>query len=386
MGRIQCRRIILFAVLFAAVAAGGSASGEDVGCFALLGRVIDGTGSPPIEDGVVLCEGGAITAVGRRENVPIPSDAVLLEASDATILPGFINTHVHSSGNRRVVAGWIRGGVTTVRDLGAHPHEWEGDASDLAGDATLPTILWAGPIVTVANGYPIVGNNFPSLAVTSEDHARRSVLRLIADGVDVVKIALALDPETPGCLPVEWIRAIVGTAHDAGLRVTAHINLATEARRALDGGVDELAHYLSIPGSAPWLPERMVEQGVAWVPTLAVANTTSAPELIEFLRGGGIVAMGDDAGYLLPTDGMPMEEIRAMRVVGMTPMEIIVASTANAAFVCQIDDRVGTLANGMVADILVVSGDPLADLEALDRPLWVLHEGQLVVNNVVRTD
>lgn len=356
---------------------------EEMSCIALLGRVIDGTGSDPIEDGVVLIEGEHIIAVGERQSIAIPTDAITFETDNATILPGFINTHVHNSASWWMVNQWILGGVTTVRDLGAPPDEWQVAAARYANERTYPTVLWAGPIVTVPNGYPIVPNGFESLAVESPSDAQAKVAQLIEDGIDVVKIAIQHDEDTvPGCLSLEEIQAIVNVAHEAGLRVTAHATVSWDIRLALDGGVDEIAHYLDAPGSAPWLPERMVKDHIAWIPTLAVGNTRTAPELIEFIRLGGIVALGDDAGYLELVDGMPMWEIRAMRRVGMTPMEIIVASTFNAAWVCQIDHAVGSLAEGMIADILVVRGNPLDTIDALNRTLWVLKRGLLVVDNV----
>jgi len=94
---------------------------------------------------------------------------------------------------------------------------------------------------------------------------------------------------------------------------------------------------------------------------------------------GGTLALGNDAGYLYGLIvGMPMNEIRALEAVGFTPMEIITSATVNAAAVCRLSDL---LEEGKQADVLVVDGDPLMDLEVLTAPLLVIHRGTVIVDN-----
>ncbi len=101
--------------------------------------------------------------------------------------------------------------------------------------------------------------------------------------------------------------------------------------------------------------------------------------LRRFVAAGGRVALGNDAGFLPGlTIGMPMPEIEWMEFAGMTAMQIIKAATSDAAIVCRRQNLLGALATGMLADILVVQGDPLTDLRALQRPRLVIHEGTII--------
>jgi len=125
----------------------------------------------------------------------------------------------------------------------------------------------------------------------------------------------------------------------------------------------------------------MVRQGIAWVPTLAATRET-AGTVRRFLDAGGIVAVGNDSGYLEFDLGMPMDEIRSLAEAKMTAMEILVAATRNGARVLQRGATLGTLEAGKQADVLVVRGDPLGDLEVLDDPLLVLHRGVVIRGEV----
>jgi hypothetical protein len=157
----------------------------------LVGTLIDGTGAAPLEDAVILIEHGYITAVGSRQEVEIPADAQVIDLQDATLLPGFINAHVHSTYSPTLLQKWLQAGVTTVRDLGArYPFFRFSTRDELNQDPGLAALISTGPIITVPGGYPIAINNFPSLAVTNPEHARREVTRLISAGADVIKIAV----------------------------------------------------------------------------------------------------------------------------------------------------------------------------------------------------
>ncbi len=362
--------MLLGGVLVVLSPSGILAAGGQAAPLALLGTVIDGTGRPPLVHGVVLLEGGSIVAVGAQE--AIPAEARVFWLDGATILPGFINAHVHNThSDRTLLEQWAQGGVTTVRDLGAPlGQDWWVRASD----PRFATVLYAGPIVTVPGGYPIAGNGFPSLAVTSPEDGRAKIEELARQGADLIKISLE-SHAGPILTPEETI-AIVETAHALGLAVSVHVTAASDLRQAVEAGVDDIAHMVrdSVPDA---LLETMVEEQIAWVPTLA-AIRPSGSTLRRFLDLGGIVAVGNDSGYLGFDLGMPMDEIRTLFEAGMTPMEIVVASTRNGARVLRREATLGTLEAGKQADILVVRGDPLADLEALDDPLLVIHNGVVI--------
>jgi imidazolonepropionase-like amidohydrolase len=266
--------------------------------------------------------------------------------------------------------------VTTVRDLGA-PVDLTGcfyirDRLDLNPENA--RALAAGPLVTVPGGYPT--GQFPSLTVTSPEDARQKVSQLIDDGADVIKITMM--SRVGPILSPEEASAIVETAHARGIPVSVHVIYLPELEPALDAGVDDIAHMIEeqVPDA---LVQRMVAAGVVWVPTLEPFEGSDSGNLRRFIDAGGVVAMGNDSGYIAGlTLGMPMPELVYMHAAGMTPLEVIVASTRNAAYVCDRLSTLGTLEVGKFADVLVVEGDPLQDLQVLKNVRLVVHGGVII--------
>jgi imidazolonepropionase-like amidohydrolase len=345
----------------------------------LQGRLIDGTGADPLADAVLVIQGNRIVAVGPRAQVFLPPNAQIIDLPQATILPGFINTHVHNAYNARNLQIWAQDGVTTVRDLGhrlGRPYFAIRDR--LRADPRNARLIAAGPLVTVPEGYPIAGNNFPSLTVTSVEDAREKIGQLIDEGADVIKITLT-SGRAPS-LSLEEAAAIVETAHERGIPVTAHATTAKDLGRALEAGVDDVAH-IAVDRVSNKVIRRMVEADISWVPTFEPLENRGQDNLSRFIKAGGRVALGNDGGYLPGIEvGMPLREIQAMHEAGMTSMQIIVAATRDAAYVCRRADLLGTLEVGKAADILVVKGDPLRDLQVLQDAQLVIHDGVIIRN------
>ena len=186
-------------------------------------------------------------------------------------------------------------------------------------------------------------------------------------------------------LSAEEAAAIVDTAHGRGSRVSAHVTASQDLWRALNAGVDDVAHMVTNP-LTDQLVDKMLEDDVYWVPTLELWNRVGYGEqraianLRKFVEAGGQVALGTDyAGYNAEFDlGMPMTEIELMGEAGMTPAQIIVAATNNAAHVCHLDHELGTLEAGKIADVLVVDGDPLENIHALTDVRMVIHNGVVI--------
>jgi imidazolonepropionase-like amidohydrolase len=356
------------------------------------GQLIDGTGAEAVPDGAVLIEGHRIQAAGARVNVAVPAEARLIDARRGTILPGFINAHVHAAYDEPALKAWAQGGVTTVRDLGASGPYDPGvfDTRDvLRATPGCARLIAAGPFVNVVGGYPIVYWGGDAVAIVSPEDARQAVNQLIDDGADVIKTAFE-SGQTFGesgwpLLSPETAAALVEAAHAGGRPVTAHVTSSDDLVPALDAGVDEIAHMVVDP-----LPDeviaRMVEAGTRWVPTLELWHSRVSPveygmiaidNLADFVDAGGVVALGTDyAGAPVDFDlGMPIHEAMWMQEAGMTPAQIIVAATRNGARACNIESDLGTLEAGKLADVLVVDGDPLQDLQALTQVRLVLREG-----------
>jgi imidazolonepropionase-like amidohydrolase len=343
----------------------------------LAGTLIDGTGAGPVADAVLVIWGKVIVDVGPRDTVSLPDGAQVIELEGATMLPGLINAHVHNAYDRRNLEKWARAGVTTVRDLGAPTGEpYFATRDRLRADPRYSRVVAAGPIMTVPEGYPIAGNNLPSLTVTSPEDAKEKIDGLIDDGAEVIKIAIASDAG-PILSPQE-AAAIVEAAHARGIPVSVHATELVDLKRALAAGVDDVNH-MAVDHVPNQVIRQMVDAGVSWVPTFDALGGRGLDNLRRFIRAGGRVALGNDAGYLRGLEiGMPMEEIAWMDKAGMTPMQIIVAATRDAAYVCRLDDEVGTLEVGKVADLMVVEGNPLQDLNALRNARMVVREGVVI--------
>jgi enamidase len=346
----------------------------------ITGRMVDGTGADPIEDGFVAVWDGHIMTAGQASDLPISTTARRLDLPGTTILPGFINAHVHNAYRPDNLQDWAAAGVTTVRDVGAPVSlRWDALREALAQDPRNARILAAGPLVTCPGGYPIAGNGFPSLTVDSEEEVELEINSLIDRGADVIKIVI--ESGIGELLSVELATAIVDTAHARGIPVTVHLVLEQDLESALEAGVDDIAHMV-LDYVPDHVIQQMVDADVGWVPTLAALagnGTQMYDNLQRFVAAGGRVAMGNDAGYLPGlVIGMPIAELEWMEFAGMTPMQIIVASTSDAAVICRREDLLGTLEAGKLADVLVVQGDPLVDLRALQKPRLVMHEGEII--------
>jgi imidazolonepropionase-like amidohydrolase len=356
------------------------------------GTLIDGTGAAPLRRAAVLVKGRRIVYAGPQKGVVIPEGARRLDARGGTILPGFINTHVHQAVDDSALRSWLLGGVTTVRDLGSGlPYEDVFDYRDQLNRSNRQARLLAvGPIVTVPDGYP--QTIFPlaplmGLPVTSVKDARAKTEKLIAAGCDTVKIAVESGKvfRRSGLprLSVAEIRAIVEVAHAHGIRVTAHAIVNSDIERAVRGGVDEIAHG-DIENAPQSLIERMVAAHIDWIPTLELYHLAgvniAGDSLKRFVRAGGVVALGTDYdGYPGVTFdlGMPVNELLYMRQAGMTPMQVIQASTSNAAYAVG-HPELGLLEPGKVADAIAVRGNPLRNLSAFENLILVVHNGVVV--------
>ena len=352
------------------------------------GILIDGTGTEPLLDGALLIQGERILAAGARSQVSIPAGARVIDVGGASILPGFINAHVHDAYSARNLEAWAQAGVTTVRD--------EGILSALAlSDAIQQRDEWSGQpsyARLVSGGYMLSApDGYGSLYATSVEDASQKVAEELQAGADLIKFSMEDGYGAARNLPLlsaEEIGAIVSAAHAQGRRVSAHVTEATYLKMVVDAGVDDAAHMVwdDIPQD---LLGQMVADGVYVVPTLTVmeaygALAGSQANLNRFVDAGGKVALGNDYTDIPQNNfdhfelGMPMHEITRMLEAGMTPSQIIVAATQNAAYVCGLENELGTLEAGKLADVLVVDGNPLLDVQALASVRLVIHNGAVI--------
>jgi imidazolonepropionase-like amidohydrolase len=368
--------------------------GDDVVVRVLVGgRMIDGTGADPVDDSAVVISGRRIQYAGPLNAVELPSGAEVIDVSGLTILPGFFNAHVHRGLSTWRLEAWAQAGVTTVRDLGCDEHYLATFRDAHPPEPGRARLVAAGPLITVPGGYPIVpfGGGWTAV-VTSEESARDTGEALLDGGADLLKLALetgAVFGRTIPVLSVQEARTLVQVAHGGGTVASAHITSTVDLALALDAGADDLAHMAVDRQLTIDEVERVVAEDVYWVPTLelwlcAGPRDLAINNLGRFVAGGGRVALGTDyEGYTCDWElGMPMTEIRMMAEAGMTPMQVIVAATLHGAQVSNLERELGTLEQGKIADLLVIEGDPLADLENLQNVRLVLHEGVVIRNEL----
>lgn len=392
MSRKIMHGLLLLLAGFLPVFSGGCGSSparttDGVERIALVGgTLIDGRGGEPIADAVILINGMLIEKVGVSGEFEIPDDTLILDVSGSTILPGFINTHVHHGFSEDNLKAWAAGGVTTVRD------ESLGDIQNIEEKLALrqgikdnpiyARLISAGQMIAVPGGYG-------SLIINSPDEARQAVQAELELGFEQIKVALedgyAGESGLPKLTPEE-LAAIVETAHQAGARVSGHITESAYIPAMLDAGVDDIAHSAYDLISFDVL-QRMVDQGVILIPTFTIfRNYDGSVEgcvinLKNFVNAGGVVALGNDfdGGPGEFELGIPMFEIEMMSAAKMTPMQIILAGTYNGAITVGLEDQIGSIEEGKVADILVVGGDPLADLQSLTDIHFVIHNGTIII-------
>ncbi|MEW6337163.1 MAG: amidohydrolase family protein [Acidobacteriota bacterium] len=355
------------------------------------GALIDGMGGAPLENAVVVIRGERVVAVGRAGEVAIPSRATVVELRGASVLPGIINAHVHSGYRESRLAAWAHDGVTTVRDL-CGPEDYA-LVDRLSTDPSLARVIAAGPFVTVPGGYPIVPWGVTNaVTATTAEEARTAVNRLVDGGADLIKIAIESGADFGRWIPtlsLEQGTAVTEAAHARWVPVSAHVTTSSDLPRALDAGVDDIAHMV-VDDPSDALIARVVRDNVIWVPTLelwhwvdAGHRTRAVANLRRFVRAGGTVALGTDFnGYDAPFQlGMPIIEMELMQEAGMTPMQIIVAATSRAAWACNRQNDLGRVAPGWIADLIVVDGDPLEDIHALQNVRLVVRSGTIIRND-----
>jgi imidazolonepropionase-like amidohydrolase len=342
--------------------------------------VLDGDG-PAAPGQTVVAAGGLIERVGPVGACTPPAGAVVVDGAGATLLAGFVDTHVHLGfyPPARVLAG----GLTTVRDLGWPMQRLAALRAGAAEPrAASPRLLAAGQIVTVPGGYPTRAPWAPpgtARPVADAGEAARAVAELAEAGAAVIKVAL--DDRVGPTLPAPVLAAVVAAAGEHGLGVTAHVGTAAEAAKALAAGVGELAHW---PFDPRPLPDALVDalaESVVAVPTLHIDPTPARRAGVRrFVARGGRVLYGTDLGNQGPPPAVDTEELRLLVEAGLSPGQALAAATSLAAA------HLGLAGTGRVvpaarADLLLVDGDPLADLSALSRVRLVTRDGWVAANS-----
>lgn len=340
-----------------------------------------------VDDAAVLIEGDRITAAGPRAGVAVPAGARRIDLGAATLLPGLIDAHVHLTlaGLPRANAeATLRAGFTTVQDMGAIGYaNLRLRDSVAAGRRIGPRIVSAGQWLGVSGGTC----DFSGIGVRGKDAMVERVREDVARGADLIKICvngwLSDGFKNPDRVELtdDELSAIVAEARRLGRPVLAHAVGQAGVSAAVRAGVTGVVHSGFIDrGTAI----EMRRRGIYLVPTLmcleTMGDSTAFQALLERMRaavGDSVpVAFGTDAGVI--PHGTNAMEFTAMLRIGMTPLEAIRSATSRGAALIGWGDRIGALAPGMLADVIAVNGNPLADLSVLSRVGFVMKGGVVV--------
>ena len=394
-------------------------------------RVFDGTGAP-VADGQVVVEDGSIREVG----LGLDGDQEV-DLGGRALLPGLFDCHVHVAftdidawgqlqkpfslefyETARNLMATLAGGITTVRDAGG---------ADLGTKVALERGLIAGPrlqisltMISQTGGHgddwlasgqcvsmfgPHPGR--PSGIVNGPEEMRRKVRELIRAGADVIKVATSGgvlsprdDPRHAHFAPDE-LEVLVREAAAAGRWVMSHAQGSEGIKNAVRAGVRSIDHGIYLDDQAI---ELMLQRGTYLVPTLVApagvlkaaaagvavpeASLAKARETIDVHRdsfrravaAGVKIAMGTDSG--VTPHGRNLEELALMEQGGMSPIQVLVATTRTAAELMGLEADSGTIEAGKRADLVVVDGDPLILEGITDRVAAVYQQGRLVAGNL----
>jgi imidazolonepropionase-like amidohydrolase len=398
-------------------------------------NLIDGTGSKPIAGTTILVEGKKIAAIGA--DVPVPYNATVIDLTGKTLLPGLIESHAHLGGrdhppgldnakNSFEYAPMrdytLASGVTTIRSCGDFMQDSLGTRDKInQGLLRGPRLICSGKQFQRRDAHPsrtIWGNDPETCANAgvfpdTPEEARALVRELVAAGVDYIKIIVAhsfifIYPEKFEPLPDDVLEAIVDEAHKHGLWVMSHIDSAPDAIKMVGYGADEINHLIAmglaeLPDEAVYdqLFQLMVDKGTWFVPTITIVRTYNhliaernipatideyfIPHFKKAYEAGVRMGCGCDSGApaVLWGPSLHAELKEYVYNLGMPALEAIKCATQNNAIILGIDDSVGTIEEGMLADILIVDGDPSEKIDYVDDVRMVLKEGSIVVDHML---
>ena len=406
----------------------------------LPGKLIDGVQNTPQEGMAVAFSDGGISWIGRRgelDNVQADVPREILEFPDSTLLPGLFDLHTHTNmpgdgrtgeevdrddtddvrllRSARNVAEALSTGVTTLCDCGS----WNNTAFSLKeglaqGLAQGPRTLVSGPPLTITGGHLwFMGGEVDGIA-----GIRAAVRERVKQGADFIKVAasggstLTSDPYRAS-FSLEELRSLVDEAHNRNRPVLAHCRCTESINFALDAGVDAILHCFFTDSDGSYRYDeptagRLAESGVWLNPTMHLGRVsraylqrikeqrpftpaeeerwersnrmggTAMEQFGRLIRAGVRLVGGSDCGWGSYPFGDFQGEIIVMRDAGLTPMQAIQAGTRNPAAALGLLAQTGSIEVGKSADLLLVKGDPVADIGTLRQVKAVFKQGRCV--------
>jgi len=371
----------------------------------LGGSVYASPDAAPLPDAVVIVSGGVITAIANRSDVRVPQDARVLDCTGKTVVAGFWNSHVHftqaewrnaatapaaplEEHMREMLTQW---GFTTVWDLGSDPRNSLPLRRRVnSGEVPGPNILFAGDMFP-KGGHPAylpAELQLPEVATADEAaQLSRSYLDMGLDGIKLFTGAYMGDKPVVN-MDVAIARAAVEVAHAQGKPVFAHPQNETGVNTVIAAGVDVLAH--TAPGTSGYTPEQLAQfksQGTALIPTLSLFTTvvldpaltarivaSAVSELKQFSENGGVVLFGTDVGFTKLYDTSTEYELMHR---ALSERQVLASLTTNPALYFKAAKK-GKIEQGFDADLVVLDGDPVADVRNLAKVVYTIRAGEVI--------
>src|ERR1043165_5157281 len=388
------------------------------------GQLIDGTGKPPVPDAALVIRDGRIAYAGLAAGGPeVPPNSEKIDARGGTIMPGLVEAHFHAtyfniaaledldikypveyvsllaSVNTRLA---LECGYTAARSGGClfNVDVWLQKAieEDLIAGARVSAlgreICSAGGLMDWNPEFRKIGMEGLVFIINGVEDARKAVRALVKDGVEWVKTYPTGDAASPDlndhhtlCMTFEEMHAVVATAHNHKLKVTGHCRATEGIKNALRAGYDTIEHGTFMDNEAmdlllsrdvPCIPalyfeKASIERGPEFNLPQAVIDghqetlDGGAESAKRILRAGGRLGMGGDYGFGWNPHGDYARELTFfVKPVGLTPLEVITCATKTGAEIMGRGEEFGTLEKGKLADVLVIDGDVVANIQLLE--------------------
>ena len=391
-------------------------------------RLVDVQKGKLIKNAIVVIVGNKIESVNPRR---LPKESRVIDLGDVTLMPGLMDMHRHLtsviSKNRylerftlnpsdhtiRAVANAEKAlmmGFTSVRNVGDRAGATVALRNAInKGVVPGPRIFTAGRSIATTGGHAdptngtrddLMGDPGPKEGVINGPYdARKAVRQRYKETSDLIKITATggvMSVATSGQNPQftdDELEAIITTAREYGLPVAAHAHGIEGMKRAIRAGVNSIEHGTFIDDDAVKL---MKQNGTVLVPTLTVAEWATEkakeegyfPEVVRkkaaqvgpvtkkalelAYRGGVNIVFGTDF-----SGDNNLGEFALMVKAGMKPMDTIIAATLNAAQLQRVDDKLGSIETGKLADIVAVKGNPIDDIRAMENMMFVMKNGKI---------
>jgi len=400
------------------------------------GKLFDSEKGEMISNMTVIVSGKKIKEIRKGFKIPKNDDDIVIDLKDSTVMPGFIDLHVHieseynpekylntftaeesemAFSSLKFAKRTLMAGFTTVRDLGGSGVNISLRNAINKGEVIGPRIFTAGKAIGTTGGHAdptngwkksLAGDPGPQQGVINGiDDARKAVRQRYKDGADVIKItatggvmSIAKNGQNPQ-FTIDEIKAICETAKDYDMIVAAHAHGDEGIQRAVKGGVTTIEHGTLLSEESMRL---MIEHGTYYVPTITAGKEVAAnakipgyyDELVvpkalaigpkiqnttsKAYQAGVNIAFGSDAGVF--PHGKNAKEFIYMNEAGIPVIECLQSATIINSKILSLENEIGQIKEGFIADIVATRLDPTKDVKTLENIIFVMKEGEVYKN------